>query len=444
MRVKLTYDKGSIVIYGLYHIPFGIYDNRVKALRCKALYYREILHYLKNSHIEFEDSVFEALPCPYLKSDLVLRYYQKRALEAWVNADMKGIIVLPTGAGKTLIGLKAIEKLSLPSLVIVPTLDLMNQWKEVLEREFKIKVGLIGGGDYDVKPITISTYDSAYIKAEFLGNKFYLLVADEVHHLAAYGYRQIAEFFASPYRLGLTATLEREDNLHLDLPKLIGEKVFELKPSDLTGRYLAEYELERRSVELLPEEKEQYDENWKVYKSYLERKKISMKNLKDFEKFILLASRDKEGREALLSRNKALKIALNSRAKIEELRRILRENEVKTLIFTQHNELVHRISKEFLIPFITHNTSKEERKDILKGFKEGRYLRIVTSKVLDEGIDVPDASLGIILSGTGSSREFIQRLGRLLRPKDGKAKLIEIVSKETKEVEISRKRKRGF
>jgi superfamily II DNA or RNA helicase len=106
---------------------------------------------------------------------------------------------------------------------------------------------------------------------------------------------------------------------------------------------------------------------------------------------------------------------------------------------------------------MTHKTIKDERQDVLKGFKEGRYMAIVTSKVLDEGVDIPDAELGVILSGTGSAREFIQRLGRLLRPKPDnsinstsdhrnykKARLIEIISSETKETNTSARRKRAL
>lgn len=126
------------------------------------------------------------------------------------------------------------------------------------------------------------------------------------------------------------------------------------------------------------------------------------------------------------------------------LGKLLKENRgEKIIIFTQHNRLVYNISKKYLLPFITHTSSKEERKDVLNGFRDGRYSAIVTSKVLDEGIDVPDASLGIIVSGTGSSREFIQRLGRLLRKKEGKeVKLIEFVSVGTKEIQSSSRRKR--
>ena len=116
----------------------------------------------------------------------------------------------------------------------------------------------------------------------------------------------------------------------------------------------------------------------------------------------------------------------------------------KIIIFTRYNDLVYRISKIFLIPAITHKTDKKERSIILDGFRRGKFRAIVTSQVLDEGIDVPDANVGIIVSGTGSSREFIQRLGRLLRPAKDKAILYELISKETGEVKVARRRKSIF
>jgi len=114
----------------------------------------------------------------------------------------------------------------------------------------------------------------------------------------------------------------------------------------------------------------------------------------------------------------------------------------KIIIFTQHNHLVYRLSRMFLIPAITHATSKEERAEIIEAFRQSTSRVLVTSKVLDEGIDVPDASLGIILSGTGSKREFVQRLGRLLRKVEGKeAKLIEVISRSTAEARVSSRRR---
>jgi superfamily II DNA or RNA helicase len=377
-------------------------------------------------------------------SNMALRDYQAEALEAWLKAGRRGTIVLPTGAGKTVVAMAAIARINAPTIIVVPTIDLLEQWRTRLENEFAIAIGAYGGGENTLQPITVSTYDSAYLRAEELGNKFMLLVFDEVHHLPAPSYSQIAELFAAPFRMGLTATYMRADAGHKMLPRLVGNIVYELETEDLAGTHLAHYTLEKRLVDLTPAEQAEYDENYERFRNYLRLKHLKLRTARDFQRFIMRTGTDPKARAALLARNKALDVALNSAAKIEALRGLLTQHvEEKTLIFTQHNKLVYRISREFLVPAITHQTSKEERIDILRNFKAGIYRRIVTSRVLDEGIDVPDATLGVILSGTGSSREFIQRLGRLLRKKKGKkARLVEIVSRQTREMGISQRRRR--
>ncbi|MCJ7608894.1 ATP-dependent helicase, partial [Candidatus Bathyarchaeota archaeon] len=165
----------------------------------------------------------------------------------------------------------------------------------------------------------------------------------------------------------------------------------------------------------------------------------------DFQRFIMWTGRDPEARKALLARNKAFRIALNSEAKIETLAEYLRTyRDERSIVFTRFNELAYAISRRFLLPAITHQTPQEERREILDKFRAGTYSAIVTSQVLDEGIDVPDASVAFILGGTGSSREYIQRLGRVLRKKEGKkkARLIEFVAQETVEIRISKRRHR--
>ena len=196
-------------------------------------------------------------------------------------------------------------------------------------------------------------------------------------------------------------------------------------------------------VDLTPEEKAEYERNWSVYKAYLVMNNMEMRSEEDFQRLIVLSSFDPKAREAVLARNRALKIAFNSEAKMRFLAEKLKESREKTLIFTLHNSLVYAISRRFLIPAITHKTPEDERRLILSKFKGGEYRAIVTSMVLDEGVDVPDASRGIILSGTGSPRQLIQRLGRLLRKAEGKvAVLYEVVSRETKDADFSRKRRR--
>jgi superfamily II DNA or RNA helicase len=444
--IELSYNKGTILIKGSIRVPYATWDMRVNCYRAQALYYREIVEYLKRSKLEYKDRVLELIPCQdlILSTQFQLRDYQERALNAWLSAGKKGTIALPTGAGKTHIAIKAISIVNQPTIVVVPTLDLLEQWRVIINRELSIEAGTYGGGKHILKAVTIATYDTAYIRAEELGNKFMLIIFDEVHHLPASGYMQIAELSAAPYRLGLTATYEREDGLHLELDRLIGGKVFEADIQQLAGRYLAEYEVKTIRTELTPAEKKAYTEAYEIFLNYLRVSKIALKTPSDFQSLIMRTGRDSRAREALLARHRARQIALNSASKLNALKQILENHHSdRILIFTEHNELVHKISKEFLIPAITHRTSKNERMEILENFKNARYKAIVTSKVLDEGIDVPEANIGIIVSGSGSTREFKQRLGRLLRKREGKkAILYEIVSMQTSEVGTSKRRKK--
>ncbi|MDD1761125.1 MAG: DEAD/DEAH box helicase family protein [Methanothrix sp.] len=442
--MKLTFDKGTIQIQGDVRVPNSTWDERSKTFRAMALHYRDIIDFLNTSGFDFRDDVLDLLPCPELGSSVVLRDYQNQALDAWTANGNRGIIVLPTGSGKTLVGIKAISLLNTPTLVVAPTLDLVDQWRSGLKKEFRTEVGVLGGGEWDIKALTISTYDSAYIHADKLGNKFGLIIFDEVHHLPAAGYRNIAEMFAAPYRMGLTATFEREDGLHAELSRLVGGKVFEKRVKELTGTHLSPFRIEKIVVELTEEEKKEYERNQKIFSDYLVRINLVIRSPADFQKLVMRTGRDPGARKALLARNKARDVAYNSISKMGKLSEILkRHGGSKIFIFTEHNKLVHRISKQFLIPSITYRTTSKERSETLDRFRSGVYRAVVTSKVLDEGIDVPDADVGIILSGTGSERAFIQRLGRILRKKDGKeAVLYEIVSAETSEVNTARRRKR--
>lgn len=446
MQLRIQYDKGTLLIRGDARVPNANWDERSGAYRALALHYADIIDYLVNSHVEYIDEALKLLPVPYLQPRTVLRDYQRDALDSWMQAGKRGTVVLPTGAGKTVVAVGAIGKLQTPALVVVPTLDLMEQWRRVLATEFELEIGAYGGGDNILSPLTVSTYDSAYLRAAELGNRFGLVVFDEVHHLPAAGYRHIAEMFLSPARLGLTATYEREDGLHSELQSLIGGKVYELAVQDLVEEHLSSYEVAHVFVDLMPDEAAEYERQYATFTNYLARRNVALRTPRDFSRFIMRSARDPEARKALLARNRALDIALNSRAKMEALKELLLEHpHDQTIIFTQHNKLVDRIACTFLIPAITHMTSKVERREILDNFHDGVYRMIVTSKVLDEGVDVPDATQAIILSGTGSSREFIQRLGRVLRKREGKhARLTEIVTRDTTETKISRRRKQKW
>jgi superfamily II DNA or RNA helicase len=225
---------------------------------------------------------------------------------------------------------------------------------------------------------------------------------------------------------------------------LVGGVVYELKPKDLAGKHLANYVVERIKVPLTEKEKELYDLKAKKFKEYIVSRRLKLENVEDFRQLVMMTGLDREAYEALKSWEEARRIAFNSKNKLKVLKELLEKHKGdKIIIFTRYNDLVYSISRIFLIPAITHKTDAKERKYILDGFKKGKFKAIVSSQVLDEGIDVPDANVAIIVSGTGSSREFIQRLGRILRPSKGKdtAILYELISKDTGEVKVSRRRR---
>jgi len=440
--ITLSYDKGRIISEGG-EIPFGKKEDNVERYIAPAFRYREIIEYLEASEVPFMDEVFGGLKFPEVKMKLSLRDYQNKAVELWTKAGKKGIVVLPTGAGKTVLALKVIQDIGEAALIVVPTLVLVEQWKRRLEEEYGVRVGVIGGGGREVRAVTVATYDSASLKSDVMGNLFKLIVFDEVHHLTGYSYRQISLKYIAPYRLGLTATLQKESSARVVLRDLVGDVVHEMEVDELAGVYLAEYKVKTVHVPLSPEEKKEYDFCYARYRSFLSGQGVRIRSAADYQRFVLRTGRDPKARTALLSRNRAMDIAQNSSSKVGYLKKLLSDNpEDKTLIFTRHNKLVYRISKELLIPAITHQTSKQERVVILDGFRSGVFRRIVTSRVLDEGVDVPDASMAVILSGSGSSRQYIQRLGRILRKSEDKqARLFELVSKDTSEVYTSRRRK---
>lgn len=445
MDVSLIYDKGYILVKGLEKLPLGWWDQESGCPKVEAYLYDKVLDFLKEKNIRFRDSVLKLPSYEKFSFDAnKLRSYQLEALNSWEMAGRKGIVILPTAAGKTVLAIAAIATVNAPALIIVPTIDLMNQTKQRIEEALKVSVGRYGGGFKEIKSITVSTYDSSYLKAYELGNKFALIIFDECHHVNSPTGLRMAKMYVAPFRLGLTATLNLDDGIDGDLFEVVGKVVYRRSAKDLAGTYLAPFEIERIKVPMTNEERIVYEQNYNFFKSYLEKVRF-IEGDNGFEKLIKLASKDPEARQALISWNKALDVALNSKGKIEATRKILKENEGrKTIIFTKHNSLVYRIAREFLIPYITHRTPKEERHKILEGFRKGDYQVIATSKVLEEGIDVPDASLIIVLSGTSSKREYIQRLGRALRPSEGKkAKLVEVVTSGTKEVYMSIKRSRA-
>ena len=442
--VEIRYHRGSILT-GTASTPFSRWDGRSNCFRASGYRYANILEFLRNKGLAVNDRVLQVPPAEKASGTVHLRRYQRLALEKWFQSNKRGIIVLPTGSGKSFIALKAMLDLNVSCIVVTPTLPLVDQWKFLITSLLNIEPGILGGGINQTKFFTVSTYDSAYLKGDSIGNKFEFVVFDEVHHLAAESYIEIAEMFVAPYRMGLTATLEREDGRHLLLFDRVGPVVYRLSPSDLSGRYLANYEVVRVPVELKPEEKERYRYLISMYKRMLKKANLRIRSVGDFKRLIRLSNRDVRLRKALLAWNEARKVSINSESKIDALNMILKlHDRDKVIIFTEYNDMALKISKRFLIPLISQETKPLERKFILEKFRNGEILKIVTSKVLNEGLDVPDARVAVVLGGTGSKREFVQRLGRILRKKRQASILYEVISKGTSEVNISRRRRRGL
>jgi superfamily II DNA or RNA helicase len=136
--VNLQYDRGIIIVSGDYKVPRSTFDPRSHCSKALAVDYADIVEYLKRSRIPYADNVLDLLPCPHLECRLKLRPYQRDALDAWLKVGARGVIVLPTGAGKTAIGVAAIAHLDTPTIVVVPTLDLVEQWRRYLEKEFGV------------------------------------------------------------------------------------------------------------------------------------------------------------------------------------------------------------------------------------------------------------------------------------------------------------------
>lgn len=449
MSVELRFFAGTLEVLGLPSdtkvLPAGCaWDAREDRHRAAAMAYADVVRALLKAQIPFSDSArrYEALSTGMLVKREP-RPYQTEALAAWVRNGGRGVVVLPTGAGKTLVAHMAIENRARSTLIVTPTLDLVRQWHDGLATTFGGPIGLVGGGDFELQPLTVTTYDSAYLHMETLGARFGLVVFDECHHLPGPTYALAARLCLAPLRLGLTATPERGDGREVDLDRLIGPTVYRKDIGELSGAYLSEYETVRVSVELTHDERREYESEREIYKDFVRRSGIAMGSPTGWSDFIMRASRSDEGRRALAAFRRQREIAFTAPAKLAYVERLLEQHRNdRVIIFTEDNATVYLVSRRFLVPAITHRTKVRERSAILAGLAAGTLAAVATSRVLNEGVDIPDANVAIVMSGSGSVREHVQRLGRVLRKRDGKsAVLYELVASGTSEAQTSVRRR---
>ena len=456
VAVTLTLHHGTLVVPQLptaYAHPQLRPDPRTGTFRAAAAAYASITASWRADGLPFVDAACRrpAVRLTWRGPARPAYPHQAAALAAWQRADGRGVVVLPTGAGKTQVALMALMAQQQAALVVVPTLDLLAQWRQVLAEQLEVQNGLgqvlsigsLGGGSSDWQPLTVATYDSALLQMEFIGARFGLLICDECHHLPAPRSRFIASGSLAPARLGLTATPERSDGGERHVAELLGPICYRLLPHELDSRYLAPYDLERIEVPLSDDEQAEYAGERQLYLGFLRQQGIWLGQPQGWAQFVMRSSQTEVGRRAMRAYRRQRRIALTCRGKVAALWDILqRHRQACAILFTDDNETVYSLSRLFMLPAITCQTRPAERQAILAGLAAGTYAAVITARVLNEGVDVPAASVGVVLAGSGSVREHVQRLGRLLRPRPGKrAVLYELCSASHAERGISARRR---
>jgi superfamily II DNA or RNA helicase len=424
--------------------------------RCPAVHYRTIRPWLRTHNLRNAIPRWRNLALT-LHDDREPHAYQAEALQAWLAGERWGSVILPTGAGKTYLALRVIAATAVSTLVVVPTLDLLHQWYACLENAFRQPIGVWYGQEKKLEPLTVTTYPSAYAQAETLGDQFKLIIFDEIHHLPAPSWHEIALMCAAPYRLGLTATYPERMNEAKDaissfilhpsslLETLVGPVLYEKKIDDLAGEQLAEYRTVRLRVDLTPAERSAYDTALALYLGYVREARLRESHGHGWwYELTRRSAQDQQARRAKVAELKLKEIVHQAEGKLAALDQLLREHrDRQMLIFTAHNRLAYQIARRHLIPAITHQTTAAERKAILDSFQAGVYRAIVTSKVLNEGVDVPEAKVAVVLGGSASAREYVQRLGRVLRKRGNtQAVLYEVIARKTVDEGIAQRRRR--
>jgi len=338
--------------------------------------------------------------------------FQKEAVDKWCTNGYRGTVVIPTGGGKTFVALEAIRRLSVSTLVCVTTKELAEQWRERLKEALGIDAGMLGDAKKEIKPVTVAIYNSATKYIDLIKNRFGLLVCDECHHVPAQTFKTVAIAMKSPYRLALSATPKRYDMNEALVFFTCGKVVYTANYQELVRLKLAcPLRFYRIYVDLTSDEVMQYSS-------------IDSANIFSFTKLA--------------------KIAYKAERKYTVLGKLLEKlKDRKIIVFTQYvdqAERAHKVAREVMKSAILTGSTKD-RGRVFDRFRSGKVNCIVSTTVLDEGIDVPDADVAIILSGSGSERQLMQRIGRVLRHRDGKTALVvEIVTRNTVEEKIAEKR----
>jgi superfamily II DNA or RNA helicase len=449
--VRLVFDRGTLLLadappgLDLRQIAGVRWDARVAAHRAPARLCYPIVSELRRRGVRIEEQPRPSLMPPSEFRPLELRPYQDAALTAWRQHGRRGLIVLPTGSGKTRIALGAIATTRTPCLCLVPTRALLGQWTRALAAIWQGPIGQFGDGVRRLGPVTVATFASAYRYMPRLGDKFGLVIVDEAHHFGQGARDETLEMSIAPLRLGLTATPPALGPAIKRLGTLVGPVVFERTIGDLTGRYLAPLERITWRLALDPEERREHDALWETYRQA--RRAFEGNHLAgSWEDFLHQAARTDEGRRGIAAWRRARRILAFPRRKREALALLLgRHRGQRTLVFVADNQTAYAVAREHLVMPLTCDIGRAEREEVLSRFREGTLRALVSAQVLNEGLDVPDAEVGIVVAGRLGEREHVQRVGRLLRPGAGKRALVyELVVEQSSEVRQAERRWEHF
>jgi superfamily II DNA or RNA helicase len=448
--MKLLFDHGTLVLaeapdLSRKQIPGVLWDPRVELYRAPGYRYAEVVEGLRSLGLPFIDAV-RAKPTkvayPWRVSEL--RPYQQAAIVAWQLSEERGLIALPTGSGKTRVAAAVMGQAGVRTLCLVPTRALLTQWLAELSRSYAGPLGCLGDGRQELEDVTVATFESAFRWMPRIGDRFDLLVVDEAHHFGCGVRDEALEMCVASRRLGLSAT--PPDGLQLArLEDLVGPVVYQLGVGDLTGSWLSEFDVVVLRLALSRDERLRYDEDYRTF-SEVNRRFRALHPTGTWQELVSAASQSVEGRAAMSAWRRTKQLLGFTRAKAEAVKALLaRHREAKVLVFTADNAAAYAIAREHLIMPITCEIGRRERERALSAFREGQLRALVSARVLNEGIDVPDADVAIIVGGTLGEREHVQRVGRLLRPSPGKrATVYELVTLATSEARRAAERRRGL
>lgn len=448
-RMQLRFDRGTILIApadaGIdpAQLPGVSWDPRVREWRAVAESYSVLVDELSQGGVRYSDTTPKHEARVAGANAPELRWYQREALAAWGAGGRRGVIALPTGAGKTVVAAAAIAREAVATLCLVPTCVLLDQWARALSR-YLIGIGRLGDGERNVTSITVATYASAVTWAPRVGDRFGLVIVDEAHHVGGQCPGEVLEMLVAPARLGLTATPPTGEGA-LELERHVGPIVYSLGIDDLVGDALADFDLITIPIRLTPGERARYDTARKQFSAAFVAFQRASPGA-DWETFMRAAMRSAAGRAAVA----AWRVSRELVAYPEDKRRVVREllarhAAQRVLIFTGDNRTAYAIARELLVYPITHEIGRKERARALDKFNSGESNALVSAQVLDEGFDVPAAEIAVVVGGSASTRRHVQRIGRVLRPAPGKrARVYELAVAETIEVDQMRRRRAGI